>query len=150
VAVDGLLRRPQFKAEDVERYLAPYREPDFRPHVTNFIFSMFPEPATHPLRDRVVSEVMATAPHAMSGAMQGMFGAQQPAWDLPNVKVPVLVLNAPNPRWNAEYEAYARGLSPKTAYRVLEGAGHCLMLEKPAEFNAALVSMLEEFDLVKK
>lgn len=66
------------------------------------------------------------------------------------MKVPVLVLNAPNPRWNAEYEAYARGLSPKTDYRVLEGTGHCLMLEKPAEFNATLVSMLQKLDLVTK
>jgi pimeloyl-ACP methyl ester carboxylesterase len=150
VAVDGLLRRPQFKPEEVEKYLAPYRAPDFREHVTKFINSMFPDAATHPLRDRVLAEVLATPPHVMSSAMHGMFGADQPAWDPHDVKVPVLVLNAPNPRWNAEYEAYARGLSPKTDYRVIEGTGHCLMLEKPAEFNAALVSMLQKFDLVKK
>lgn len=150
VAVDGLLRRPQFKPEEAEKYLAPYRTPDFREHVTKFIHSMFPDAATHPLRDRVLAEVMATPPHVMSSAMHGMFGADQPAWDLRDVKVPVLVLNAPNPRWNAEYEAYARALSPKTDYRVVEGTGHCLMLEKPAEFNAALVSMLQNFDLVKK
>lgn len=150
VAVDGLLRRPQFKPEEVEKYLAPYREPDFRGHVTNFLYSMFPDASGHPLRDRVLAEVMATPPHVMSGAMNGMFATNQPAWDMHDVKVPVLVLNAPNPRWNAEYEAYARALSPKTDYRVLEGAGHCLMLEKPAEFNAALLAMLQEFDLVKK
>lgn len=150
VAVDGLLRRPQFKPEEVERYLAPYRAPDFREHVTKFIQSMFPDAATHPLRDRVLAEVMATPPHVMSSAMHGMFGTNQPAWDLHDVKVPVLVLNAPNPHWNAEYEAYARTLSPKTDYRVLEGTGHCLMLEKPAEFNSALVSMLQQFDIVKK
>ena len=150
VAVDGLLRRPQLKPEDVERYLAPYRTLDFSGHVTNFIQSMFPEPASHPLRDRVLAEVMATPPYVMSSAMHGMFATNQPAWDMQDVKVPVLVLNAPNPRWNAEYEAYVRALSPKTDYRVLEGTGHCLMLEKPAEFNAALVDMLEKFDLVRK
>ena len=150
VAVDGLLRRPQFKPEEVDKYLAPYRTGDFREHVTKFVHSMFPEAATHPLRDRVLAEVLATPPHVMSGAMQGMFGTNQPAWDLSNVRVPVLVLNAPNPRWNAEYEANARALSPKTDYRVLEGTGHCLMLEKPAEFNASLLSMLQQFDLVKK
>jgi pimeloyl-ACP methyl ester carboxylesterase len=150
VAVDGLLRRPQLNPEEVERYLAPYRAPDFSGHVTNFIQSMFPEPTTHPLRDRVLADVMATPPHVMSSAMHGMFATNQPAWDMQDVKVPVLVLNAPNPRWNAEYEAYVRALSPKTDYRVLEGTGHCLMLEKPAEFNAALVDMLQKFDLVKK
>jgi pimeloyl-ACP methyl ester carboxylesterase len=29
VAVDGLLRRPQFKPDEIEKYLAPYRTPDF-------------------------------------------------------------------------------------------------------------------------
>jgi pimeloyl-ACP methyl ester carboxylesterase len=150
VAVDGLLRRPQLKPEDVEKYLAPYRTPDFREHVTKFIKSMFPDVATFPLRDRVLAEVQATPPHVMSGAMHGMFGTNQPAWDMHEVKVPVLTLNAPNARWNAEYEAYARAISPKTDYRVLEGTGHCLILEKPGEFNAALVSMLKKFDLVAK
>lgn len=150
VAVDGLLRRSQFKPEEVEKYLAPYREPDFRGHVTNFLYSMFPDASGHPLRDRVLAEVLATPPHVMSSAMNGMFATNQPAWDMRDVKVPVLVLNAPNPRWNADYEAYARALSPKTDYRVLEGTGHCLMLEKPAEFNAALLAMLQEFDLVRK
>jgi len=149
VAVDGLLRRPQFKPEESERYLAPYRTPDFREHVTKFIQSMFPDAGTYALRDRVLTEVLATPPYVMSSAMHGMFGTNQPAWDLRDVKVPVLVLNAPNPRWTADYETYARALSPRTDYRVLEGTGHCLMLEKPAEFNAALVAMLQKFNLVK-
>jgi pimeloyl-ACP methyl ester carboxylesterase len=148
--VDGLLRRPQLTPQEVDKYLTPYRTPDFRAHVTNFISSMFPSPATHPLRDRVLAEVMATPPYVMSSAMNGMFGPDQPDWDLHDVKVPLLVLNAPNPRWNAEYEAYARALSPRSDYRVLEGTGHVLLLEKPAEFNAVLLEMLEKFDLVKK
>lgn len=111
---------------------------------------MFPDAATFPLRDRVLAEVMATPPHVMSSAMYGMFGPNQPAWDLRDVKAPLLVLNAPNARWDADYEAYARALSPRTDYRVLEGTGHCLLLERPAEFNAALVSMRQKFDLVKK
>jgi pimeloyl-ACP methyl ester carboxylesterase len=150
VAVDGLLRRSQLKPEEVEKYLAPYRAPDFSGHVTNFIYSMFPDDGSHPLRDRVLAEVMTTPPYVMSSAMHGMFATNQPAWDLHDVKVPVLVLNAPNPHWNADYEAYVRALSPKTDYRVLEGTGHCLMLEKPAQFNAALLDMLQKFDLVKK
>jgi pimeloyl-ACP methyl ester carboxylesterase len=38
---------------------------------------------------------------------------------------------------------------PKTDYRVIEGAGHCLMQEKPKKFNAVLVGVLEKFDLLK-
>ena len=150
VAVDGLLFRPAFKPEEIEQRVAPFRAPEYREHVTKFIQSMFPDAATHPLRDRVLAEVLATPQYVMSSAMQGMFGTNQPAWDMHNVTAPVLVLNAPNPRWTPEYEAYVRAVSPKTDYRVMENTGHCLMLEKPKEFNAALLLMLQKFDLVKK
>jgi len=38
----------------------------------------------------------------------------------------------------------------KTDYRIMEGVGHCLMLEKPAQFNAVLADMLHKFDLIEK
>jgi len=148
VAVDGLLRRPQLKPEDVERFTAPFERPDYRAHVTNFIYSMFTDSATYPLRDQVLREVIVTPHHVMASAMNNMFNAVQPAWDPKNVTVPVLVLNAPNPRWTSEYESYARALSPATDYRVIEGTGHCLMLEAPAKFNEALVSILKSHKLI--
>ena len=150
VAVDGLLRRPELKPEEVEKFVAPFRAPQYRAHVTNFIHSMFPESATYALRDRVLTEVMATPHHVMASAMQEMFNARQPDWTLQKVFVPMLVLNAPNPRWTAEYEAYARALSPKSDYRVIEGTGHCLMLEKPAAFNETLISMLRKAGMIEK
>jgi len=84
----------------------------------------------------------------MRSAMEGMFASDQPAWDLAKVNVPVLVINAKSPMWTDEYEAYVRALSPKTDYRTIDGPGHFLMLEKPAEFNAALLEMLEKFNLI--
>jgi pimeloyl-ACP methyl ester carboxylesterase len=30
----------------------------------------------------------------------------------------------------------------------MDGVGHWLMLEKPAEFNTALIAMLRKFDLI--
>jgi pimeloyl-ACP methyl ester carboxylesterase len=59
-----------------------------------------------------------------------------------------LVINAPNPMWTDLYRDYVRSLSPKTDYRQLDGVGHWLMLEKPAEFNTALIAMLRKFDLI--
>jgi pimeloyl-ACP methyl ester carboxylesterase len=51
--------------------------------------------------------------------------------------------------WTSEYEAYVRELSPKTDYRVIDGAGHFLMREKPVQFNEALLDMLQKFGLVQ-
>src|SRR5882672_7030265 len=108
VAVDGLLRRPKMTPEQVERFIGPYHTPEYRGHTTRFVNAMFPNPETGPLRERVLSEMLETPQHVMSGAMDGMFAANQPAWDLEKARVPVLVINARSPMWTAEYEAYAR------------------------------------------
>jgi pimeloyl-ACP methyl ester carboxylesterase len=79
-----------------------------------------------------------------------MFNSDQPDWDLKKVNVPVLVINARSPMWNAGYESYVHSLSPQTDYRMMDGVGHWLMLEKPAEFNATLTDLLRKFDLMAK
>jgi hypothetical protein len=56
-------------------------------------------------------------------------------------------INAPN--WTDQYKQYVGSLSPKTDYRTIEGTGHWLMLEKPADFNAALIDLLRMFKLIE-
>jgi pimeloyl-ACP methyl ester carboxylesterase len=148
VAIDGVLRKPKIPAEQAERILAAFRAPEYRENTRQAMGSMFPVPGTEALRDRVVSELLATPQFVMVGAMEGMFGADVPDWDVKKATVPVLVINAPNPMWTDEYKEYVRSLSPKSDYRQIDGTGHWLMLEKPAEFNTVLVGMLRKFDLI--
>jgi pimeloyl-ACP methyl ester carboxylesterase len=79
-----------------------------------------------------------------------MFSTNAPDWDLHHVDAPVLGIHTTNPMWDDNYKAYARGLSSQTDYRVMDGVGHWLMLEKPAEFNMILTNLLVRFDLIKK
>lgn len=148
VPVDGLLRKPTVTSEQVEKFVGPFRGAGYREHTTNFITSMLTNPGTEALRDRVLADVLATPHHVMSSAMEGMFGEAQPNWDLKKVDMPVLIINAKNPMWTDEYQAYAKGLSPKGEYRVIEGPGHFLLLEKPAEFNAVLLELLRKYNLI--
>jgi pimeloyl-ACP methyl ester carboxylesterase len=151
VAVDGFLHRPVISAEQAQQLVGPFHSPDYRSHTTNFITSLFPNPGTEALRGRVLSEMLETPQFVMAGAMDEMFDLNQPDWDLKKVDVPVLVLNANNPAmWNDPYKDYVRALSSKTDYRTIEGAGHWLMMEKPAEFNTALIEGLREFDLIAR
>ncbi len=150
VAVDGLLRRPPLEPEQSEQFIGQFRAPDYRQRTTQFIRSMFPVAGTDALRERVLAGLLETPQYVMLSAMEGMFGANQPAWDLQFVRVPVLVLNAKNSRWTPEYESYVRSLSEQVDYRTLDGVGHWLMLEQPDAFNAALVEMLQEYQLVGK
>ena len=150
VAIDGVLRKPKIPAEQSERFIAAFRAPEYRENTRKAMGALFPIPGTEALRDGVVSELLATPQHVMVGAMEGMFGADMPDWDVKNAAVPVGVINAPNPMWTDEYKDYVRSLSPKTDYRVIEGVGHWLMLEKPVEFNTALIEMLSQFGLIGK
>ncbi len=147
VSVDGLLRRPRGLPGQAGEFVAQFGTPDYREHVKQFIGSFFPVPGTEALRDQVLSEILATPQYVMVGAMEGMFNPDQPDWDLKKANVPVLVINARSPMWNADYESYVRSLSPQADYRVMDGVGHWIMLEKPAEFNATLTDLLRKHDL---
>ena len=150
VAVDGLLRRPELTSEQIEQFAGPYRGPGYREHTARFIGSMFPSGDTDAVRDWVLAEVLKTPRHVMASAMEQMFNSAEPNWDLKKVDVPLIAINAPNPRWTAEYEAYVKGLSPKSEYRVIEGVGHCLTVERPAKFNAVFVELLGKYNLIGK
>jgi pimeloyl-ACP methyl ester carboxylesterase len=150
VAVDGWLCRPKATSEQAEQFIARFRAPDYRENTRQFVGTMFPVPGTEALRDRVASEMLETPQYVMLGAMEGMFGADQPDWDLRHANVPVLVINAPNPMWTDDYKKYVRSLSSQTDYHTIDGTGHWLMLEKPADFNAALMDMLRKSDLIGK
>jgi pimeloyl-ACP methyl ester carboxylesterase len=150
VVVDGFLRRPRVTPGQAEEFIARFRTPDYREHTRQFFGPMFPVPGTEALRNQVLSEMLATPQRVMLGAMEGMFGPDQPDWDLKAVNAPVLVINAKGPMWDADDKNYVRSLSPQTDYRVMEGVGHWLMLERPVEFNALLTDMLRKFNLIEK
>src|SRR3989441_297979 len=148
VAIDGILRKPKMPAEQAEKFIAAFRAPEYRENTRQVMGAMFPVPGTEALRDRVVSELLATPKYVMLGAMEGMFGADQPDWDVKKSTVLVIVLNAPNPMWTDEYKDYVPTLSAKTDYRLIDGVCDWLMLEKSGEFNTALIEMLSKFGLI--
>ncbi len=148
VSVDGLLCRPPGTPAEARALVGPFGSPQYLDHAREFIGTFFPVPGTDGLRDRVMSEMLATPQHVMLGAMLGMLGPDQPDWILQKVDAPVIAINARSPWWNDGYENYVRSLSPQSDYVMMEGVGHFPMLEKPAEFNAALTAKLRKFDLI--
>jgi len=149
VAVDGLLRRPKGDPAQMEQFLAPLRAPEYRQHVTNFIGMLFPNPGTERLRDQTLDQILQTPQFVLSSAMDGMFNQNQKDWDLKKVSIPVISLNAKNAMWTSEYEEYVKSLSSEADYRTIEGVGHFLMVEKPADFNAALNGALKKYHLTR-
>jgi non-heme chloroperoxidase len=150
VSVDGLLCRLPNPPAETRALLGAFASPQYLDHARKFISDFFPVPGTEALRDRVTAEMIATPQPVMLGAMAAMLDPAQPDWILRKVDKPVMVINARSPWWANGYESYVRSLSPQVDYRVLDGVGHFLMLEKPAEFNAHLAEMLQKFDLLAK
>jgi pimeloyl-ACP methyl ester carboxylesterase len=70
-------------------------------------------------------------------------------WKEDPIGVPVLCVIARSPFWSADYETFVRRLAPRLDYRVVDGAGHFVMMDKPDEFNALLANFLMANGLLK-
>jgi pimeloyl-ACP methyl ester carboxylesterase len=149
VAADGSLRPLVADPVAAEKFLAPYRAPDYRDslgRMADFMFSAATPPETRSDMRRVM---LATPQSVIVGAGEAMLDPS--IWKDDPIEVPVLVVLAKSPFWSADYEAYVRRLCPRLEYRVMEGAGHFLMVDKPQEFSEILSGFLSrERLLVRK
>jgi pimeloyl-ACP methyl ester carboxylesterase len=139
VAVDGALRPfstdPAFK----ERFLAPYRTDRWKDAMSAFIDASFPA-GKSAAREEVKAIATATPQHVVISAAEGMFDPG--IWGEDPIEVPLLLLLAKSPFWSEEYEAFVRKLARDVDWRVFDGVGHFLMLQKPEAINAALLDWL--------
>lgn len=137
VIVDGALR-PYVPGGDARALFAPLRGPGYRDFVASFINMMVPS-AAPALRERVRQEMLKTPQHVMVSAMDGMLAKD--IWGEDRIGKPVLAIMAKG-SWPADNEAFFRRIAPNLDYQEWEGVGHFLMMQEPAEFNAAVQAFL--------
>ena len=142
VTVDGALFGYPVTPAERDAFLAQFRGPDYRAAVSKFIRALFRQRCDAGLRERVCEDILRTPQAVLVSAFADLLDAT--TWEVTAIPVRLLMLNAPSPLWNAAYLARVRALVPRLDYRVIAGAGHFLMLEKPAEFNAALLEFLQQ------
>jgi pimeloyl-ACP methyl ester carboxylesterase len=142
ISVDGALRGFNFTEERLEKFLAPMRAENYKEAVSKFLDGMFPNADTHALRDRVRERSLQTPQHVLVSSFEGM--ADSEAWQLTRLKAPLLVVNAKSPYWTADYEAFVRELQPDVDYNTIEGTGHFVMMEKPADVNRLMLAFLDK------
>jgi pimeloyl-ACP methyl ester carboxylesterase len=80
--------------------------------------------------------------------MEGMADAS--IWGEDKINVPVLAIMAKTPILPPNVEESFRAIAPTMDFRLWEGVGHFVMMEKPKEFNAAVLQWLERNELLKK
>jgi len=130
-----------FTKEQLEAFIAPFRN-DFEGTTRTFVGGMFAPQADSSLIARIVDD-MASGPAAVGvGAFENLFDylfTGQIIDDIRTLQLPVYSINSDQQPTNIEIW---KDLVPTHDVKIIEGAGHFVQLEKPVEFNAALMGIV--------
>lgn len=144
IVVDGSLR-PMGTVEEMQKFIAPLRGSEYAENAGKFIDGIT-APMKDPAERTALKTMMLRTPQRV--ALSEFEAAIDPAiWKPDKIEVPTLVVLAKSPFWTAEYEKFVRDLVPQLQYETFDGVSHFLMLDKPAEFNAAVVTFLKKNQL---
>jgi pimeloyl-ACP methyl ester carboxylesterase len=147
VIVDGGLR-PRADKATMEKFLAPLRGANYEENVGKFIDNMTSSITDPALREKIRTTMLRTPQYVGVSEFEATLDPE--LWTPDKITVPVLMLLAKQPPWNAEYEQFARSIVSTLDYQVWEGVSHFLMMEKPEEFNRAVTAFLEKHKLAGK
>ncbi|HKS09437.1 MAG TPA: alpha/beta hydrolase [Pyrinomonadaceae bacterium] len=145
VIVDGGLR-PFGTKEQREQFMAPLRGPKYK-EVGVQMFAGMATTLSDADKERVKSSYLATPQHVIVSAMDAM--ADESLYATDKINVPVLAILAKSPFWQADTEQFLRSLAPDLEYQMWDGVSHFLFMDKPKEFNAAVIAFLDKKKLLK-
>ena len=147
VIVDGSLRPFGDKAL-MDRLLAGFRGPNYRDAVGQMLTAISGPNLSADATARIKASSLNTPQHVIVSAMEGM--ADPSIWGEDKINVPVLAIMAKNPFYPPNVEESFRSIAPNMEFQMWEGVGHFLMMEKPKEFNEAVIAFLDKNALLKK
>lgn len=145
VIVDGSLRPFGDKAI-LDKMIAGLRGPDYRQTGTQ-MFNMMSGPGlAAESKDRIMTSFGNTPQHVVVSAMEGM--ADPSIWGEDKINVPVLAVMAKNPFLPPNVEESFRMLAPRMEFYMWNDVGHFLHMERPQEFNQAVLTFLDKNKLI--
>ena len=147
VIVDGPLRPFGDKAL-MDRLIAGFRGPNYQQTVSQMFAGMVGPNLSGEAKQRIQASYQNTPQHVIVSAMEGM--ADPSIWGEDKINVPVLAIMAKNPFFGPDLEQSFRSIAPNLDFQLWDGVGHFIMMEKPKEFNAAVLMWLDKNNLLKK
>ena len=147
IIVDGSLR-PFGNPAIVDQLIANLRSPNYSTAIDQMFGMMFGAGLPAETQQRIKASTANTPQYVLVSAFEGM--ADSGIWGADKINLPVLAIVAKNPFFPPNVEESFRGIAPKMEFHMWDNVGHFLMMEKPKEFNAAVIAWLDKNALLKK
>ena len=146
IVVEGPLHA-MFDRDTMEKFVVPLKSDRYEEAAGRIVAGITQPVKDQALRDKIKALMLKTPQNVAVSEFEAT--ADEDLWKEDQIEVPVLVILAKQPAWSPEYERFVRKLAPKLDYQVWENVSHFLMMEKPREFNAAVLKFLEQNQLLK-
>jgi pimeloyl-ACP methyl ester carboxylesterase len=146
VIVDGGLR-PFGDKKMRDDFVAAFRAPNYQEAGMKMFAAMAGPQLPAETQERIKTSFLNTPQRVLVSAMEGM--NDESIYGPDKMNVPVLAILAKSPFWPADTEQFFRSIAPNLDFHMWEGVGHFLMMEKPQQFNEAVIVFLDKNSLLK-
>jgi len=147
VIVDGPLR-PFGEKAMMDSLTATFRGPNYKDAMGQMFAGMFGPSLSAESKERITASRLNTPQYVLVSAWEGM--ADPSIWGEDKVNIPVLAIMANNPFFGPDLEQRYRGIAPNMEFRLVDNVGHFIMMERPKQFNEAVLAFLDKNTLLKK
>jgi pimeloyl-ACP methyl ester carboxylesterase len=147
VIVEGPLRA-MFGEPARESFIAQLKGTNYPESMGRMVDAMTKPIKDAAERDKIKAIMLKTPQHVAISEFEAT--DDRDLWKEDKIDVPTLIILAKQPAWSPEYEKFVRNLIPKLDYQVWENVSHFLMMDKPREFNAAVLKFLEQNQLLAR
>jgi pimeloyl-ACP methyl ester carboxylesterase len=145
IIIDGGLR-PFGTKEMREQWVAMFKAPNYKEAGAQ-MFAQMSGTLSAADKERVGASFNGTPQHVLVSAMEGM--NDEALYGPDKMNVPVFAIMAKSPFWAPDTEAFFRSIAPDFEIVWFEGLSHFLFMEKPKEFNDAVIAFLNKKNLLK-
>jgi pimeloyl-ACP methyl ester carboxylesterase len=145
VIVDGSLKPFGDKAV-IDQMMTGLSGPKYRDAVGQMMTMLGGSNLSPETKQRINAASMNTPQYVLVSAFAGVI--DQSIWTEDKINVPVLAIMAKSPLLPANAEESFRAIAPNLDFHLWDGVGHFLMMEKPKEFDAAVIAWLDKNKLL--
>jgi len=145
VIVDGAIR-PFGTKEQREQFTAPLRGPQYKEAGAQ-MFAAMTATLSDADKQRIRASYVSTPQYVLVSSMDAMGDDSIYATD--KINVPVLAILAKSPFWAADTEQFLHSIAPDLTYQMWDGVSHFLFMDRPKEFDAAVIAFLDQKKLLK-